>query len=182
MFSQKSVRRFVHWALYIWRKHANLSSVKQLKPKTWRIFWRNWRHLTPYLWQRLMVATASQAQFWARYSFYTPWIFSKFFSIFSNFSFFWWRRTIFMNFFTLLRFVQKCTSSTLYPWARKLKQTRKNLEIMANTIFFCDRKWGPKINSMWSRYLNITAWFFHVFHFFTFYLSSHQIFKLYDWI
>ena len=23
---------------YIWRKHANLSSVKQLKPKTWRIF------------------------------------------------------------------------------------------------------------------------------------------------
>ena len=33
----------VHWALltelyYIWRKHANLFSVKQLKPKTWRIF------------------------------------------------------------------------------------------------------------------------------------------------
>ena len=24
---------------YIWRKHANLSSVKQLKPKTWRIFY-----------------------------------------------------------------------------------------------------------------------------------------------
>ena len=23
---------------YIWRKHANLFSVKQLKPKTWRIF------------------------------------------------------------------------------------------------------------------------------------------------
>ena len=23
---------------YIWRKHANLSSVKRLKPKTWRIF------------------------------------------------------------------------------------------------------------------------------------------------
>ena len=30
------------------------------------------RHLTPYLWQRLKVVTASQAQFWARGGFHTP--------------------------------------------------------------------------------------------------------------
>ena len=37
-----------HWALYIWRKHANLSSVKQLKQKTWRISDELWRHLTQF--------------------------------------------------------------------------------------------------------------------------------------
>ena len=37
-----------HWALYIWRKHANLSSVKQLKQKTWRISDELWRQLTQF--------------------------------------------------------------------------------------------------------------------------------------
>ena len=32
---------------YIWREHANLSSVKQLKQKTWRISDESSRHLTP---------------------------------------------------------------------------------------------------------------------------------------
>ena len=32
---------------YIWREHANLCSVKQLKPKTWRISDESSRHLTP---------------------------------------------------------------------------------------------------------------------------------------
>ena len=32
---------------YIWREHANLSSVKQLKQKTWRISNESSRHLTP---------------------------------------------------------------------------------------------------------------------------------------
>ena len=37
-FSLKKPFVFATELHYIWRKHANLSSVKQLKPKTWRIF------------------------------------------------------------------------------------------------------------------------------------------------
>ena len=47
---------------YIWRKHANLSSVKQLKPKHGG-FLMNLTSFSPYPWQRLMLAPASQAQF-----------------------------------------------------------------------------------------------------------------------
>ena len=57
---------------YIWRKHANLSLVKQLKPKTWRIFDEFdviLHHI--HAWQRLMLVTASQAQFCAGGSFHT---------------------------------------------------------------------------------------------------------------
>ena len=32
---------------YIWREHANLCSVNQLKQKTWRISDESSRHLTP---------------------------------------------------------------------------------------------------------------------------------------
>ena len=32
---------------YIWREHANLCSVNQLKPKTWLISDESSRHLTP---------------------------------------------------------------------------------------------------------------------------------------
>ena len=56
---------------YIWRKHANLFSVT-VEAKNMADFCRIWRHSTPFLWQRLKVVTASQAQFWARGSSHTP--------------------------------------------------------------------------------------------------------------
>ena len=99
-----------HWALYIWRKHANLSSVKQLKPKTWRIsdeLWRHFTNLTSFLWQRLKVVTASQAQYWARGCFHTPLDFLKdifyFCSKFSHLS----MRMIFMDFIWTFTFYSK---------------------------------------------------------------------------
>ena len=79
---------------YIWRKHANLSSAKQLKPKRWRISDESSRHLTPYLWQRLKVVTPSQAQFWARSGFHTPLedmlIFFAVNFYFCQWEWFWW--------------------------------------------------------------------------------------------
>ena len=111
-----------HWALYIWRKHANLSSVKQLKQKTWRISDELWRHLTQltsFLWQRLKVVTASQAQYWARAVFTPPWIFWKIFFIFAvNFHTCQWEWFLWIL-FGLLRFIQRCTSYSRYPWPWK---------------------------------------------------------------
>ena len=65
---------------FIYLEKARQSFFSQtVEAKNMADFWRIWRHPTPYLGQRLMVATASQAQFWARYSFHSSWIFSKFF-------------------------------------------------------------------------------------------------------
>ena len=65
-----------------------------------------WRHLTPYLWQRLKVVTASQAQFWARGSFHTPLDDMLIFfavNFFCQWEWFWW---IFWDFYDLFKDVQ----------------------------------------------------------------------------
>ena len=64
------------------------------------------RHLTPYLWQRLKVVTASQAQFWARGSFHTPLDDMLIFfavNFFCQWEWFWW---IFWDFYDLFKDVQ----------------------------------------------------------------------------
>ena len=66
-----------------------------------------WRNLTPFLWQRLKVVTASQAQYWARGCFHTPLDFLKdifnFCSKFSHLS----MRMIFMDFIWTFTFYSK---------------------------------------------------------------------------
>ena len=64
------------------------------------------RHLTPYLWQRLKVVTAGQAQFWARGGFHTPLdLMLIFFAVnfFCQWEWFWW---IFWDFYDLFKDVQ----------------------------------------------------------------------------
>ena len=66
-----------------------------------------WRNLTSFLWQRLKVVTASQAQYWARGCFHTPLDFFKdifnFCSKFSHLSI----RMIFMDFIWTFTFYSK---------------------------------------------------------------------------
>ena len=66
-----------------------------------------WRNLTSFLWQRLKVVTASQAQYWARGCFHTPLDFLKdifyFCSKFSHLS----MRMIFMDFLWTFTFYSK---------------------------------------------------------------------------
>ena len=74
-----------------------------------------WRNLTSFLWQRLKVVTASQAQYWARGYFTPPWIFWKIFFIFAvNFHICQWEWFLWIL-FGLLRFIQRCTSYSGYP-------------------------------------------------------------------
>ena len=74
-----------------------------------------WRNLTSFLWQRLKVVTASQAQYWARGCFTPPWIFWKIFFIFAvNFHICQWEWFLWIL-FGLLRFIQRCTSYSGYP-------------------------------------------------------------------
>ena len=64
--------RLYHWAL-LYLEEARQSFFSQtVEAKNMADFCRIWRHLTPFLWQRLKVVTASQAQFWARGCSHTP--------------------------------------------------------------------------------------------------------------
>ena len=169
--------------LYISGESTPIFFSQTVEAKNMADFWRIWRHPTPYLWQLLKVATASQTQFWARYSFYSP---LDFFKVSFQFA------VIFRFSDEQERFLWFFYTFAIYPKMYELYFISLGSEVKTELIkpwnvgkydLFCDRKWGPKIwSSMWNGYLNITAWFFHVFHFFTFNLSSNQIFKLYDWI
>ena len=77
--SSPFVKYLYHWViLYLERARQSLFS-QAVEAKNMADFWRIItpfdaisRHLTPYLWQRLKVVTASQAQFWACGGFHTP--------------------------------------------------------------------------------------------------------------
>ena len=102
---------------FIYLEKARQSFFSQtVEAKNMADFWRIWRHLTPFLWQRLKVVTASQAQFWARGSFRTPLVLIRWYFDFYSKCF------IFVNgndflwiLFGFLRFNQRFTSYSRYP-------------------------------------------------------------------
>ena len=103
----------IHWVLlHLERARQSLFS-QAVEAKNMADFWRIItpfdaisRHLTPYLWLRLKVVTASQAQFWARGSFHTPLDDMLIFfavNFFCQWEWFWW---IFWDFYDLFKDVQ----------------------------------------------------------------------------
>ena len=154
------------WPLsFIYLEKARQSFFSQtVEAKNMADFWWIWRHPTPYLWQRLMVATASQAQFWARYRFHSPLVFFFQFAVTFRFSD---EQEQFLWIFYTFAIYPKMYELYLISLGSEVKTDLKKPWNVGKYALFCDRKWGTKIwSSMWNRYLNNTAWFFHVFHFF----------------
>ena len=63
-----------HWALLYLEKARQSFFSQTAEAKNMADFLWIWRHFTPYPWQRLMLAPASQAQFWAAAVFTPSWI------------------------------------------------------------------------------------------------------------
>lgn len=59
----QSLEKYLTILYHIWRKSANFPSIKQLKPKSCCFLANCSRPFWPCPWQRLMVASSSQAQF-----------------------------------------------------------------------------------------------------------------------
>ena len=131
-----------------------------------------WRNLTSFLWQRLKVVTASQAQYWARGCFTPPWIFWKIFFIFAvNFHICQWEWFLWIL-FGLLRFIQR-NEELIKRW--KCGQLR---------YFRSDSRQGIGQN-IWrflrNRYFKVLAFLSFKFNIFMFSLIWHQICKLDNW-
>ena len=59
-----------HWALLYLEKARQSFFSQTAEAKNIADFWWIWRRFTPYPWQRLMLVTASQAQFWHKIAIY----------------------------------------------------------------------------------------------------------------
>ena len=116
--------------------------------------------LTPYLWQRLKVVTASQAQFWARGGFHSPLdAMLIFFAVifFCQWEWFWW---IFWDFYDLFKDVQVIHYILGLGKERKINKVLKMSTIerflMRNTslnyLKFC-----ILITGIWKQ-LNVESW------------------------
>ena len=105
------------WPLsFIYLEKARQSFFSQtVEAKNMADFWRIWRHLTPFLWQRLKVVTANQAQFWARGIFRTPLVLIRwYFDFCSKFSYLS-MGMIFYGFYLDFYDLIRCTSYSRYP-------------------------------------------------------------------
>ena len=127
-----------HWAL-LYLEEARQSFFSQtVEAKNMADFCRIWRHLTPFLWQRLKVVTASQAQFWARGCYDTPLDFLKWYLIYNFCSkcerFLW-------NCFMLLRYIERCTSYTCFICLGEDEEWKETLNLWSIAMLWWSWSW-----------------------------------------
>ena len=146
---------------FIYLEKARQSFFSQtVEAKNMADFWRIWRHLTPFLWQRLKVVTASQAQFWARGSFRTPLVFIRwYFDFCSKFSYLSMGMIFYgfyLDFYDLIKDVQVIQDIL---GLGKEQRPDKTLKIWSTAIFSevtADRESEQNISRfVWNRYLKV---------------------------
>ena len=151
-----------HWAL-LYLEEARQSFFSQtVEAKNMAAFWWIWRHFTQYPWQRLMVVTASQAQFWARGCFDTPLDFLKWY--FNNFCskcerFLW-------NCFMLLRYIERCTSYTCFICLGEDEEWKETLNLWSIAMLWWSWSWTlnkitvtrPEISQTCCQLLILPSW------------------------